>query len=520
MLLPENEDKKCMQHVSAIVVGVAVLCIMTRALNSADMITFGTISTITILCGILIFQTVVDLTWAEYRDSGLELGQHHRSHSDPDLSVKTDVDVSNAAKISPPLIGTLVFLIAWCVWTFSSNTLAPCGATANNGHWVPVDPCLARGRMHRDFHAANYIGPNECSNPNNKNLEWSWPENGQHTHCRYRYRNDMEVQQKLDGMTVVLIGDSSVRSLFQSLCRSFDPDAGGFEDTMPSHSDAIKTYGSSTLEYKWAPLSVDIVTKLKGLKNSGFAASTKRAPDLVIAGGGAWEKLHLSVTDEDPQSQRNTVMKLAKSLQKVDSPVIWFSPPTINTRALNSDEKRIQMSEESIGSIRQMYKDLGVTSSVSFVLDGPSFTRERVAESFDGVNYPPSTMDAGAQIIFNALDWLMMAAPNSVEVDLYLPKPGTLSNPYLGLMMICITLIGLFFFDSYFGFGYLGQFVVSNDTVSPGELYDQAFSPIFNRLKISQKDEREPASSSFHGADKHEMAQLLGRSTSSLNRRR
>jgi len=515
MLLPENEERKCIQHASSIVVGLAILYTLARALSLANMVSVGTISTITIVCGILIFQTVVDMTWAEYRDTGLKLA-HRSALSDPALSFNLDMDESSAAKISPPLIGTLVFVIAWCVWTFFSNALQPCGATANNGHWVPVNPCLARGKLHRQFHAANYIGPSECSESNN-NLEWSWPENRQHTHCRYRYRNDIEVQQKLHGKKVVLIGDSSVRSLFQSLCRFMgDHNAGGFEDTTPSHSDAIKTYGSTTFEYKWAPLSVDIVTKLKVLKNSGFVASMKRRPDLVIAGGGAWDKLHLSVTDEDPQSQRDTVTKLAKSLSEVNSPVVWFTPPTINTRALNSDEKRIQMSEESIGDMRQMYEELGVTSSVSFVLDGPSFTRERVSESFDGVHYPPSTMDAGAQIIFNALDWLM-AASNSAQVDLYLPKPGSLGIPYLGLMMICIALIGLFFFDGYLGVSYLAQFF-ANDTVSPGELYEAAFTPIFKRLKISQNGERVQGISSYYGADKHEMTELLGRSTASLSR--
>eukprot|EP00578_Thalassiosira_sp_NH16_P026855 CAMPEP_0181097554 /NCGR_PEP_ID=MMETSP1071-20121207/11630_1 /TAXON_ID=35127 /ORGANISM="Thalassiosira sp., Strain NH16" /LENGTH=197 /DNA_ID=CAMNT_0023180041 /DNA_START=316 /DNA_END=909 /DNA_ORIENTATION=- len=196
-------------------------------------------------------------------------------------------------------------------------------------------------------------------------------------------------------------------------------------------------------------------------------------------------------------------------------PVIWFSPPTINTIALNSDEKRAQMNEESIEEMRQMYEKLGVTSSVSFVLNGPSFTRERVAESFDGVHYPAAIYNAGAQILLNALDWLMVS-PNRDEEDLYLPKPGSLGIPYLGLMMICIALIGLFFFDGYLGFSYLAQFFVTNDTVSPGELYEDAFTPILKRLKISQKYEKAPQESS----DNHEITEFTGRSSSSLSKRR
>ena len=222
------------------------------------------------------------------------------------------------------------------------------------------------------------------------------------------------------------------------------------------------------------------------------------------------------------QSQRDTVTKLVSSLNAMTTPLVWFTPPTINTQALNSEEKRSQMSEESIAVMREMYHELGVTSAVSFVLDGPSFTRERVSESFDGVDYPASvchvcsllfvhillkrltfaasnshfdcllsseflfckkTMDAGAQIIFNALDFLLPSPTN--EIDSSPKKVENLSQkPYLGLMMICIALIGLFFFDGYFGVSYLAQFL-AKDAISPGELYEAAFAPIFKRLKIS-----------------------------------
>ena len=57
------------------------------------------------------------------------------------------------------------------------------------------------------------------------------------------------------------------------------------------------------------------------------------------------------------------------------------------------DEKRTQMSEPSIEEMRHLFAELGATSSASFVLDGPSFTKERVVESFDGIHYPPSVYD-------------------------------------------------------------------------------------------------------------------------------
>lgn len=521
MILPEDDESKCIHHSLAAFVAIAVLFCFATALSWANMVSVGTISTITIVCGVILYQTILDITWAEYRDSGPNHVRrlHPSDATATTLSRTLDNDESNVAKFSPPVIGTSVFFLVWCAgMLWSSNPAEVCGVTANDGHWVPVNPCVSRGKTHREFRATNYIGPEECLESTG-NLQWTWAESSQSRKCRYHHRSDIEIQQQLKGRRVVLIGDSSVRSLFQALCRFMgDQDAGGYEDTNPSHSDSTKTYGSSTLEYKWAPLSADIVTKLKTLTNSGFTST--RLPDLVIAGGGVWDKLHLSVTDEDVQSQQETVLKLAKSLSQASMPVVWFTPPTINTQALNSDKQQ-QMSEESIDEIRRLYASLGVTSSVSFVLDGPSFTRERAGESFDGIHYPPIVFNAGAQILFNALDSMMMITPgSSVAKNLHLPEPGSLGIPYLGMMMLCVICITLFFFDAYYGVSYLAGLFVANETISPGELYEQAFSPIFMRLKIAGSRETVLESSQYGANDQNEMTELIGRSSSSLSRRR
>ena len=510
MVLSKEDERQCMQSAVRIVGGLTILYLLGKALSWADMVSVGTISTITVVCGILLYQTILDITWAEYRENGLEV----ISRND-DLPSDRIITVT---MLRVPLVATTAFVLALCMWFFSSSGSQMCGATANIGHWVPLNPCLSRGKLHRGFDAINYISPSECSESND-NLQWTWLENRQHTHCNYRYHSDAKIQHKLKGKTVILVGDSSVRNLFQSLCRFFgDHNAIGYGDTSPSHSDTIKNYGSTTLEYKWAPLTVDVVTKLKSLKNTGFTAHTRRRPDLVIAGGGAWDRLHLSVTDEDQQSQQETVTKLVKSLSDSAVPVVWFTPPTINTQALNSDEKRIQMSEESIQEMRYIYEQLGVNSAASFVLDGPSFTRERATESHDGVHYPPSVYDAGTQILMNALDWLL-ASPNSAGPELILPRPV----PYLGMMMLCIATIGLFFFDGYFGFSYLAQFFVIKDSVSPGEMYDDAFSPLLQRLKINQKDESvdTPSYESYdNGNGSRAPTERSGRSLTLSHRRR
>lgn len=168
-----------------------------------------------------------------------------------------------------------------------------------------------------------------------------------------------------------------MRGIFHSLSRSLgDFDDNGYEGSN-SHTDKAVTYESTSLEFKWAPLSVDVVTKFKSLKSS-----PKPMPDLIIAGGGVLDKLQLSITHEDARVE---VKKMAEVLSNSNEMVCWFTPPTINTPALNSDDKRLHINEDAIEEMRQLYHELGVLSSASFVLDGPSFTKDRVLEAYDGI---------------------------------------------------------------------------------------------------------------------------------------
>ena len=82
--------------------------------------------------------------------------------------------------------------------------------------------------------------------------------------------------------------------------------------------------------------------------------------------------------------------------------------------------------------------------------------------------------------------------------------------------MLVVTLIGLFYFDAYFGLSYLAQlFVVNGDNLSPVDLYKEAFKPVFKRLKMSPPEEE----SNNNG--QHESSfEFEGRNSSSLSRRR
>lgn len=232
--------------------------------------------------------------------------------------------------------------------------------------------------------------------------------------------------------------------------------------------------------------------------------------DLIIMGGGVWDRLHVWATDEDQESHKAAVRKLANELQflreKAGVATVWVRPTTINTKALNNEEKRSLMSEENIDKMRNLYTELGIDDAVDTVIDGPIFTADKVDESYDGVHYPPYVYDVGAQLLGNSLDWLLL--PSTTTPAAASPRIGSLSNSFLGLMMLCFAMIGLLFFDGYFGFSYLSSLFVRDNaipvsniidyytakddktkdsfifSVMPNDLYEEAFGDLHRKWDI------------------------------------
>jgi len=214
------------------------------------------------------------------------------------------------------------------------------------------------------------------------------------------------------------------------------------------------------------------------LKKVGGDASR---PDLVVVGGGAWDRLHRYNTTElrkDLQSGLKELTKEMVRLRESGVPVAWLVPTTINSWGLLTEEKRSNIREDQMAELRTLYKVAGIYESSSFVLDGPSFTRDRVAESYDGVHYPLTVYDAGAQILANAIDWLL---PEKDILDPFSPRrPGAMANPFLGLMMLGFVFVSVFFFDGFVGLSYLAA--IFAPCMAPMKLYEEAFSSL-HRLK-------------------------------------
>jgi len=496
MLLPNNE-KRCARSIGIISILVASFYALASALERLEVMNMGTIAVVSIICGILMYQTIVDISWKTYRDAApvtpnatMNTSFQGQGNDAPPVPRHLD-DENPVAKISPPIIGTFVVFFLGLAWHSMALTgagiiealPANCAIYANNGQWVPINVCNEgeKGIFERDFSISTYGNSCGAGILSEQTMVWGWKKTQSDSLCRFKSYDPQLLQKQLNHRSLVFIGDSMVRNFYHAICRAMgEKEAGIYDATIPKHSDITKIFGSTKLEYKWAPLAVDQLDKLKEYKNVPEAD----APDLIFVGGGAWDRLHVWATDEDQESLKVAVRKLSHELENMKLrgiPSTWMTPTTINTNALNHEEKRAQMSEEGLQEMRQLYAELGVLASVSFVLDGQSFTQERVDESYDGIHYPPQIYDAGAQILANAFDWVL---PTRYEIALfYPPEPGTMANMSLGLMMFCFAVIGLFFFDAFLGFSYLASVFVND--VMPGDLYEESFASLHSKIMSS-----------------------------------
>lgn len=264
--------------------------------------------------------------------------------------------------------------------------------------------------------------------------------------------------------------------------------AGAYNATGEKHTDIERQIGGSDVDFLWAAYAENQVDRLKevaALPLYPTDANIKKRPDLVVLGGGAWDKLWLYTTDAEKKAMGYTLDDLATQIQHLRSinvPVVWIVPTTINTDALPSEQKKTNISEEEMELIRDLYQSKGILSSSSFVIDGPAFTSSRVAESYDGVHYPHQVYSAGTQILANSFDWLL---PELDAGELPVPpQPGAMANHVLGLMMLCFVFLGIVGFDGFLGFSYFAAIFVPN--VSPVWLFQEAFSSLHRKMNLPE----------------------------------
>jgi hypothetical protein len=274
-------------------------------------------------------------------------------------------------------------------------------------------------------------------------------------------------------------------------------DAGNYNAIEEKHKNIDRAVGDVNVDFMWAGFATELVDTVKNITTYPLYPpnkSGKKRPDMVVLGGGAWDKLWIYSTDEEKLQLRVALGELATQIQvlrELNVPVVWFVPTTVNSAALATEEKRQNINESAMEEIRALYQSQGILSSASFVVDGPAFTASRVSESFDGVHYPNQVYSAGAQIISNALDWLL---PEPLTGDPKPPPtPGAMGHPKLGLMIFCFVFFGLVGFDGFMGFSYLAAIFVPS--VSPIALYQEAFSSLHRNKNLPAIEMQTPPAS-------------------------
>lgn len=494
MMLP-NDRNKCVRNL--VVLGVVICSHVALAfvLRVAGLLSLSTVAISSVTSGILLYKAIMARTWEPFEDSSerttvasnVSTVSRQRNFAMSSFST-SDLFASGSRNsmlsFSSSAAGGIAVLLLGMGWHHMAKTGATkiqplpsnCRAFIHDGLWVPFDACNenARGAASRDFGVGS-IGT--CSEQH-LSYAWSWKAPPPSSHCRFASRDTKSLLKVLNNRNVTFIGDSIVRYLYHSMCRQMgDPTAGAYNTSAGKWADFSRHYGKASLEFRWAPYAYQQTAMLQRVLDD------TQKPDLVIVGGGAWDRLNRYRNTTSMATFRETVQSLKKEMDAVRKkgvPLVWSVPTTMNTWALQSDLKRENIKETDMHYVRDLYKEEGIHRVASFVLDGPAYTSERVTESYDGVHYTLTTYDAGIQILANAMDWLL--PPPDTSSPGTPPRPGSMANPGLGLVMLAVVFVGIFLFDGFLGFSYLAALFAPN--LTPRGLFDEAFSSLHRRHNL------------------------------------
>lgn len=470
MILPDNA-MACFKNLAGMGAVIGSFCALAFVMASQDILNLTVVGTVSVVAGYTLYAYLLSISnWSGA--SAVEEEQGKRPTNSAGFKVSC-------------VIGGIAVAACGIIW----HTMAVTGATriqllpatchpfANEGRWVATHGCDEgpRGEAYRRFGIST---ESTCSAQNTAYV-WGWADQGPASHCRFKQRDVKSLRTHLKDRNVYFAGDSITRYLYHSFCRQLGiPDSGAYNATEGKHHDLSQSVGDINIEFIWAGFATDLVEAAKNI-----TLQPTHSPDLVVLGGGAWDRLWVYNTDEERKDLKAALDDLAKQIQqlkKLKVPVVWLTPTTINNAALPTEEKRSNISEDEMANLRAVYEEAGILSVSSFVIEGPAFTSSRVSESFDGVHYPHQVYSAGAQILCNAIDWLLPTAKKGEPKPP--PQPGAMAHPLLGLMILLVSAVGLFAFDGFMGFSYIGSLFCPS--VAPKRLFYESFSTLHQLRKL------------------------------------
>jgi hypothetical protein len=516
MLLP-NDQRACFQNLAGMLCCVVFFYALTAMLSW-----IGALNVVSIVCASISYGSIV-YKIAEVRDKNSS-AEALESHGNAKVTASSANATSSKAfsKCAPMLSGWLAILsVGFLLLEMRIHGTAKvirvpksCHIAVQTGEWIPVNLCRNefRGEAYRN---RGISGIGTCS-PQNDVYTWGWKATQSDSLCHFSQRDSEVLLSKLNNRTVTFVGDSIIRHLYHAVCRQVgDKDAGAYNSSSGKWQDYSRRYKNTNLEFRWAPFNNLLIETLVNITQKTVTT------DLVVLGGGPWDRLHRYGNESSQELLRagvRTLTEKIKLLRSTGVPVVWVSPTTINSWALLTEEKRNHIREDQMEALRELYKRNGLHEAVSWVFSGTSFTKERAAESYDGVHYPLYVYDAGAQILANAFDWLL---PEEVATDTLMqaPKIGSMSHPILGVIVLACAWIALYTKDSFMGLSYLAGLLVPS--VRPSSLFNEAFTSLHARTNLvpfpATTGHRVIRSSSFnnlsreksHSSDGEEMEGLI-----------
>ncbi|KAG7338391.1 10 TM acyl transferase domain found in Cas1p-domain containing protein [Nitzschia inconspicua] len=469
MILPDNRNA-CFKNLAGMLAVIGSFCGLAYLLEAQKMLSLGAVGMISVAGGYFLYTYLLNCTrWPNESSAEQDIRRNPNKMAFSCLAAVAAVATCGFIWHTMAIRGA------------SRIQLLPstCQEFANNGNWVARNGCDEgpRGVEYRKF---GISAESTCSTQNTVYV-WGWDEQDPAFHCRFKQRDPKSLKAHLRGRTIYFAGDSITRYLYHSFCRQLGiADAGAYNAAEGKHHDISRHIDDIDAEFVWAGFATEVVEATKNV-TSGVI---KTKPDLVVLGGGAWDKLWIYNTQEEKDNMKKALNELTIQMRtlrdKMGIPVVWLTPTTVNSDALPSEEKRENINENEMKKLRDLYKSEGVLASASFVIDGEAFTSTRVAESFDGVHYPHHIYSAGAQILCNSMDWLL-PVPNKVPPK-PAPQPGAMAHIPLGLMMLCLAAAGLFLFDGFLGFSYIA--VIFVPSIAPKHLFYESFSSLHQRMKL------------------------------------
>eukprot|EP00534_Pseudo-nitzschia_fraudulenta_P002313 CAMPEP_0201122280 /NCGR_PEP_ID=MMETSP0850-20130426/5958_1 /ASSEMBLY_ACC=CAM_ASM_000622 /TAXON_ID=183588 /ORGANISM="Pseudo-nitzschia fraudulenta, Strain WWA7" /LENGTH=988 /DNA_ID=CAMNT_0047388939 /DNA_START=49 /DNA_END=3015 /DNA_ORIENTATION=+ len=462
MVLPDNKAA-CFKNLGGMISVIVSFVVMAHMMKSQGLLSLGMVGFVSLVFGYFLYSFLLNYTGVASIETSIQ--------EQPGTSFNRTMIISCVvAALAVASCGLSWHTMAMTGGSKIRTLPASCDVYANKGQWMSLNGCDEgpRGEEYRKFG----VSPVSTCSAQNPVYVWGWDEQKPSSHCRFKQRDLKSLKKHLKDRTIYFAGDSITRYMYHAFCRQLGiADSGKYDAKEGKHHNLSQQIGDIKVDFIWASYATDVVGAIGNLTYT----NAEDKLDLVVLGGGAWDKLWRFKTDEEKENLKMAAGDIKKGIDKLTSmkvPVVWFTPTTINTPALPSEEKQERINEDEMKLVRDLYKSQGILSASSFVVDGESFTKTRTSESFDGVHYPHNVYSAGAQILCNAMDWLL-PTPN---VGLPKPpkQPGEMSHPMLGFFVLCFAVAGIFFFDAFMGFSYLAALVVPS--VSPKLLYNEAFS--------------------------------------------